>query len=217
MKKKKNPQEDLGPQKIDFRFDSERMIFEVGDKEFYLSRDKANFLFKRNVELEFEKVNNQDEDFSAFETLEALSLFSFHSRRRMPIREIAEELNFPVHKYVRWLNKGGKWITGLLEAYKVEINKRVAELEKENPLSEEPKKEKEFWPNPLSSTGTKVAISLLDGLITLRQIAEKLKVPYDKFYKWYTDKEVQRCLMKVRNQEAEKRRRNAEKDVAQNE
>lgn len=213
--KKKNPQEALEPQKIEYRFTPDRMIFSFDGREFYLPREKAGFLFGRNTELEFEKANNEDEDFSAFEKVENLALLEFYSKRQMPIREIAKELNFPVDKYVRWLNRKSAGITRLMKSFKMEIDKRVAELDKENPLPE-PKEEKKFWPDPGSSTGKKVAVMLLDGLGP-REIAQKLKASYGPFLKWYGNKENQNWIMRMRNEEAEKRRREAEKDAAQNE
>jgi hypothetical protein len=211
-KGKKEIKEVLKPQPITYKFTPDQMIFSINGQELSLPRSEASFLFGRNAELEFEKVSNQDEDFSEFQTMENLALLSFHSRRHMPVREIAKELNFPVDKYVRWMNRRSKVITELLATHRVEIEARIAELEKENPLPE-PKKEKPFWPNALGSTGKKVAVMLLDGLKP-RQIAEQLKAPYDKFLKWYTSKEVQRCIMRMQNEEGEKRRRAAEKDAA---
>jgi len=200
-------------QEIKIRYEPDRMIFEVEGKEFYLLRDKANFLFKQEVELEFQRVNDEDDDFREFETVESLALFSFHSRRHLLVKEIAKELNFPVDKYLHWLNLRAATIKRLIRANKYAIDKRVEELERENPLPE-PKKEKEFWPDSLGSTGKKVAIMLLDGLGP-REIAENLKVPYGQFYKWYQHKDVMRTLMRLRNEEAEERMRKNEKIKAE--
>jgi len=207
-KSKKKTKGSLEPQPINYRFTSDKMIFSIDGKEFYLLRDKANFLFKREVELEFEKANNQDDDFSAFEKLENLALFSFYSRRHLLVKEIATKLGFPVDKYLRWSNLRTAAITRLMKAYQFEINKRVEELERENPLPEV-KKEPEFWPDSLGSTGKKVGIMLLDGLGP-REIAKSLKVPYGNFFKWYGHKDVMRNLMRLRNEEADKRMRKSE-------
>jgi len=197
-----------GPQPINYRFTSDEMIFKVGDGEFCLNRGTASFLFGRNVEIEFEKANNQDDDFSEFEKLENLVLFRFYSRRQLLVKEIAKELNFPVDKYLRWSNLRAAMITRLMRINKYAIDKRVEELERENPLPEV-KKEPEFWPDSLGSTGKKVGIMLLDGLGP-REIAKSLKVPYGNFFKWYGHKDVMRNLMRLRNEEADKRIRKNE-------
>lgn len=209
MKKKKNPQEDLGPQEINFRFESERMIFEVGGKEFYLPGDKARFLFKREVELELKKANNQDEDFSAFETVENLALFSFHSNRHLSLKDIAKELNFDATKYIRWMNLNSKRIKDLMTSFKREIDVRVAELEKEHSLPEPKKEEKFWWPDSHGKTGKEVAVMLLDNSGP-REIAEKLKVPYGQFIKWFLNKDTQRNIIRIRDEEAGKRRKKNE-------
>ena len=79
------------------------------------------------------------------------------------------------------------------------------------PLSE-PEKEVRFWPFPNSEIEKRVAFMLLDGLGP-RQIAEELNVPYGEFLKWYTNRGVQGYLMAKRNNEAEKRRRDAEENI----
>lgn len=79
------------------------------------------------------------------------------------------------------------------------------------PLSEA-KKEEQFWPFPNSSIEKRVAVMLLDGMGP-RQIAEELKVSYSEFLKWYMNRGAQNYLMISRNDEAEKRKRNAEENT----
>ena len=210
MKKdKKEIKETLEPQPIIYRFTPDQMIFSINGKEVFLPRAGAFFLFGRNVEIEFEKANNEDKDFSMFEELEAFSLFIFYSQRRnMNVRDIAKKLNFPVEKYVRWISQSATRITTLLKTRSREIDTRIEELEKEYPLSE-PEKEEKFWPDAAGKIGKKVAEMLLEDK-NPRIIAQELKVDYGKFYRWFLNKGTQRHVLRIRNEIAER-------DAARNE
>ena len=154
MKKvKKEIKKNLGPQAVDYRFTSDRMTFTFNGQELFLTRRQASFLFGRNVEREFEKAVYEDDDFSTFETVESLALFSFYSRRHIPVKEIAGNLHFPVEKYLRWSNQESARINRLLQSHKSAIEKRGVELEALFPLPK-PKQEKEYclirWGRPAS-------------------------------------------------------------------
>ena len=202
-KVKKETQKTFG--QISFRFHPDRMTFYFNGHELFLSRSQACFLFGKNVQLEFEKATNEDDDFSAFETVESLALFSFNSKRHIPNRKIAKKLNFPAAKYLRWINREAGRINSLIKSRQGEINKRVQEFEAQDPLPE-PTKERDYWPDVRASTGRKVAVMLLDDLGP-REIAKRLKVPYSQFLKWFSDKIVMQNLMIIRNEEAGNRAR----------
>lgn len=89
--------------------------------------------------------------------------------------------------------------------------KRENQQEDSGPLSG-PEKVAQFWPGPNSEIENRVASMLLDSW-SPRQIAKQLNVPYGEFLKWYMDRGVQAYLMVKRNDLAEERRRNAEKDT----
>lgn len=197
MKKKKNHKKDSGPHEINYRFTPDRMIFEAGGKEFYLSRDRASFLFGRNVEIEFEKANDQDEDFSEFEKIENMAALRFYTRRHIPVHEFSKELGFDLSKYQRWLAHNSKRIENLMTARKLEIEKEVEELEKKHSLPE-PEKPKAVDFDDFGMT-KKIAKLLNEGMKP-REIAAKLKVDYPEFILWFSTKQAQGLLERAREQ-----------------
>lgn len=67
LKRKLKDQE--GPQEITIRYEKGRMIFEVGDREFFLTEAAAGSIFGRSVGIEFERLHGQDTDASELRSL----------------------------------------------------------------------------------------------------------------------------------------------------
>ena len=130
-------------------------------------------------------------------------------------REIADVLNFDEGKYIKWLNMNSKDITSLISANRLVIEKRIEELEKEYPLPKA-KEEEKFWPDAAGKIGKKVAEMLLEDK-NPRIIAQELKIDYGIFSRWFLNKDIQRNILRIRNELAEERRIKAERDAVQNE
>jgi hypothetical protein len=211
MKKinRESPPEDLGPHKVEVEFISGKLFFKVNGKDFFMDSENASFLFGSETMMRL-AASEKERTFTEFEIVENLALFQFLKSRGMNPREIASTLGFDQAEYLLWLSTRGGRITKLFVSFRREIEAKIAELEKERPLPEE-KKEKEFWPDVAGKTGKAVVEMLLDGF-NPRKIADKLGVPYDKFYRWYMDATILKYLTRKRNEEAEERRRKAEED-----
>lgn len=207
--KKENIQEASGPQKIEVDFKSGEMFFKVNGKESFLDKETVSLLFPREVLLRL-KVAEEKEIENEFETIESLAKFRFFSGRGMNPRQIADALGFDEAKYIKWLSMNGSLITSLMSTNRPAIDTVIEDLEKKYGLPE-PEKKDRFWPDPLGSTTKKVAQMLLDDL-SPREIAQRLKVDYGDFTKWYQNKSVMKFIMQRRDEMIQERESKAERE-----
>lgn len=207
--KKENIQEDSGPTKIGLEFKLGKVFFSVNGDEYYLDREAVASLFTREALLKLE-ASEEKEAFDEFQTIENLAKFRFLSGRGMNPRQIADALGFDEAKYIKWLNMNGSLITSLMSTNRPAIDAVIEDIEKKHRLPE-PEKKDRFWPEPLSGTTKKVAQMLLDDLKP-REIAQRLKVDYGDFIKWYLNKNVMKFIMQRRDEIIQERESKAERE-----
>lgn len=208
MKKKKMNVKKPEAQKIEIKYEPGKMVFNVNGNEFYIDEQEANYIFGRPVQIAFESIaGRREEDFSDLNTREFIAKFQVVSSHLRHLNDTAKFLKVDPMRLRNWINSetGKKTINNYLKM--PEMSRLMKKFKEElfpGDLEEEEKEEKS-WPGPNSSVGKKVAVMLLEGSGP-REIAEKLKVSYDKFLSWYTCKAIQQSLMRMRNEEAGKRR-----------
>jgi len=92
---KRKSKDQNGPQEITIRYAAGRMIFEVGGQEFFLTEGTANFLFGRNVQIEFERTHSQDETFGGLRSLSNFVRVRRLMTKGLRLPEIAVVLGVP--------------------------------------------------------------------------------------------------------------------------
>lgn len=218
MKKKKEKeviQEKPEPQEIKLKFELGRLVFELGDRQFFLKEEQANFLFGRNVGIRFEQLRaDEREDFSDLNTSDFIAKFTIANEFYGSLPGTVKYLKVDDKRLRRWMSDN--YSTGLFNKltiydgnaeYQESCKKYRAEL-----FGEEKKEEiKPF--NPDMKMINKIA-HLVMKKYSPRRIAEKLKFDYGPFIGWLTSAEPQRRIQNIISNEISRREslKNREKD-----
>jgi len=110
MRKKEMKEEKLKAQEIKISYepgtaiyDSEdyesgRMVFKIGDQEFYLEEKTASSLFGRNTQIKFEHIQGKDESMGGLNTLENYVLVMRLMKKGLNLELAAKILRHPSKK-----------------------------------------------------------------------------------------------------------------------
>lgn len=93
LKRKSKGQEE--PQEITVRYAAGRMIFEVGDREFFLTESAAGSIFGRSVGVELERIRGQGDDASELRSLQNFVKVQRLMRKGLDLPKIAVVLGVP--------------------------------------------------------------------------------------------------------------------------
>ena len=188
---KKVIQEKQDPQEIKFKIESGRMVFDMGDREYFLEEEQANFLFGRNIGIKFEQLRaDEKEDFSDLNTSDFLAKFSVAHEFYGNFQDAAKYLRMDEHRLKRWLaDNDSKRIYNKLVVYDGEFEYQESYKKYRLELFGEEKREEKAF-NPDLKMIDKIA-----GLVMKkhgpREIAKKLQIKYGSFINWFTRKEPQ--------------------------
>ena len=192
-KKEVTQEERAKPQKIEVEFKSGKLFFKGNGKDFYLDKEDAAFLFGRNILRRLEQTTPED-DFLEFQTVETLAKWRFSTSRGITVNEFCKAQGFNAYEFKRWIGTKSKMIKDLMTTRKAEIAAEVERLEKENPLPiSQPEERKEFIPKNPPMKAKEVARLMKEGE-QLRAIAEKFKVDYSMFIRWYSSPAIQKII-----------------------
>jgi len=112
---KQEKKEKSKAQEIKIKYESKGMIFSVGEKEFYLPVEAANFLFGRGVQIQFEQLQS-DQDFGELDSLSNYVLIHRLLRKGLDLSQISRLLKYPQEK-VRKFN-------AINQPFKVHFNRQ---------------------------------------------------------------------------------------------
>jgi len=197
MKKKikeKVIQEKLGPQEIKISYEQDRMIFELGDKQFFLKEEQASFLFGRNVGIRFEQLRaDEKEDFTDLNTSDFVAKFHAVNDFYRNLQGAAKHLKIDEQRLKRWMADGdSSRLQNKLMIYdgKFEYEESYKKYRKE--LFGEDKEEATAFRPDLKMIN-KIANLAIKGLGP-REIAKEIKINYGSFLPWFTGKECDRAI-----------------------
>lgn len=205
MKKneKKVIEEKPKAQEIKFKIELGRMIFDLGDRQFFLKEEEANFLFGRNVGVRFEQLREAEkEDFSDLNTSDFIAKFQVAHEFYGNLQGAAKYLKIDEQRLKRWMSDGestrmhNKWV---IYDGKFDHDESYKKYRLELFGEEKQAEQKPF--NPDLRTIDKIA-DLVIKKYGPREIAEKMKVDYGSFLAWFTGKEAQsRIHLIMRNKQ----------------
>jgi len=205
MKKKikeKVIQEKLGPQEIKISYEQDRMIFELGDKQFFLKEEQASFLFGRNVGIRFEQLRaDEKEDFTDLNTSDFVAKFRAVNEFYGNLQEAAKYLKIDEQRLKRWAadNDSQRLYNKLaIHDGKFEYEESYKKYRKELFGEEKEEERKPFSPD--IRTINKIADLVMEGS-NPREIAKEIKVDYGSFISWFTSKEPQQRIQLIINNE----------------
>ncbi|NQT80276.1 MAG: hypothetical protein HQ555_07805 [Candidatus Aminicenantes bacterium] len=205
MKKKtksKEVQKKPEPQKIKVRFESDRLIFELGDKQFFMSDGQASALFGRSTQSEFERLKAEErEDFSDLAEVDFAAKYHVVYEHFRNLPATAKFLKMDEGRLRRWMNFSAtsnlkhfrRFSQGESRPqYEMLVKKYKDELFPE-------KEEKEKGPfMPHQNKVEKIASLFMDGLGP-REVAKNMGIDYEIFSKWYLSGEAQRKVTTAMN------------------
>ncbi len=188
---------------IKISYERDRMIFELGNRQFFLKDEQASFLFGRNVGIRFEQLRaDEREDFSDLNTSDFVAKFQVAHEFYGNLQGAAKYLKVDEQRLKRWMaDNDSKKLYNKLAIYdgKFEYEESYNKYRKE--LFGEEKKEEEKPFNPDMKTIDKIA-NLVMKKHGPREIAEKLQVDYGSFILWFTRKEPHnRIQLIIRNKQ----------------
>ncbi len=93
-----------GQQEVVISYQKGRMVFEVGDREFYLTEEAAGKLFGRSVGIEFERLSGKDEDFGGIKSLGNFIKIARLMRKGLPYFSIAKAMNYSEQQVKEFYN-----------------------------------------------------------------------------------------------------------------
>lgn len=189
MKSEKEKQ--VGLEKVDISFALGKLIFRIGEKEFYLDENTARFLFGCKTEIEFEKLSGLHETFEEFSTDDFLAKFETCWTHFGDAHEVAEFLHVDEKKLRRWIGESRGWRNDRLRRGP-EIGNSIEKYRKE--LFPEITGERE---RPIKLNLKKVATMMKEGK-KLNEIASELGEPWEAFIKSYLTNldEIQKIMNK---------------------
>ena len=187
---KKVIQEKQDPQEIKFKIESGRMVFDMGDREYFLEEEQANFLFGRNIGIKFEQLKaDEKEDFSDLNTSDFIAKFQAAYEFYGNLQGAAKYLKADEKRLMGWMaDNDSKKLNDKLTIYdgKFEYDESYKKYRLE--LFGEEKQMEQGPYNPDLRTINKIA-DLVIKKHGPREIAKKMKVDYGSFLPWFTSKE----------------------------
>lgn len=209
MKKKiekKAIQEKPESQEIKISYKQDRMIFELGDRQFFLKEEQANFLFGRNIGVRFEQLRaDEREDFSDLNTPDFVAKFTVANEFYGNLQEAAKYLKVDEQRLKRWMSDNdSKGLYNKLAIYDGKFEYQESYNKYRNELFGEEKEEERKVFSPDMKTINKIAHLVMEKTGP-RLIAEKLKIDYFSFSNWFTSKEPQQKIQLIINNEISRR------------
>jgi len=219
MAKKKEQKPE--PEEVGLRYEPDRMIFKLGEKEFFIPKGVAlNIFQKPSMEEAFiQAAYSVKDEFAEFNVPDFILRFTAAFEHFRNIAAVAKHLEVDPNRLRLWMNDTRfvalkrKVINGLdgetpnalelLEKYRAEF--RTEEKEKIPRFKEDP------------TTLERVALMVIDDGFGPRQIAQKCGYEYTGFLKWFTGQQTQnrianfRLNLEVEREVARKREEEAEK------
>ena len=201
MKKKikeKVIQEKLGPQEIKISYEQDRMIFELGDRQFFLKEEQASFLFGRNVGIRFEQLRaDEKEDFSDLNTSNFVAKYRAVNEFYRNLQSAVKYLKIDEQRLKRWIaDNDSQRLQSKLIIYdgKFEYEESYKKYRKEL-FGEDKEGATAFRPD--LKMINKIANLAIEGLGP-REIAKEIKVNYGSFLPWFTGKECDGAIKLAR-------------------
>jgi len=192
---KKNEKEAIKPkpkpQEIKFKIEAGRIVFDMGDREYFMGQEQAGFLFGENVVNRFKQLwRDELEDFSDFNTSDFIAKFAVADEFYESLQDVAKYLKVDEQKLRRWMSDTeSRKLHNKLSIYDGKHQHQAAYKKYRLELFGDETAEIEYY-NPDMKAIRKIADLVLkkDGP---KEIAKKMKVEYGAFLKWFTSKEPQ--------------------------
>lgn len=191
------------PQEIKISYEQDRMIFELGDRQFFLKEEQANFLFGRSVGVRFEQLREgEKEDFSDLNTSNFIAKFTASYEFFGNTQGAAKYLKEDEQRLKRWMaDNDSKRLHNKLTIYDGKFEYQESYKKYRLELFGEEKQGEQGPYNPDLRTIDKIA-DLVMKKYGPREIADKLQVDYSSFLPWFTSKEPQgRIQLIIRNKQ----------------
>jgi len=189
--KKKAIQENLEPQEIKFKFESGRMIFEMGDRQFFLSEKQG-----REVSFRVEQLRTlQEEDFSKMNTKDFMAKFDVTYEHFDNLEDTAKFLKIDSTKLRRWMNQDGREKEDALHSGPTDEFGKLKEAYKREFFGEEKREEIKSF-NPDMKMIDKIANFVMKKYGP-REISKRLRVDYGSFINWFTRGEPQKRIQHI--------------------